>query len=1312
MAVPQWSRQQILEQLDAGQRWPAPSITYAFPLTPAAMASQGEAAGFRALGAQEQQAVGLALQAWDDLIPQDFVPKASGPTDLEFAATSAGSGGARAFGPPQGSVWLSAGDGNLASAWPGDGAYFPVLQQIGRALGLDRMGGAGGDARFVPSSRQDSQVLSVMSDFGPRGAAMAFSGEVFEGDWTDASGRTGAPQTPMPSDVLAIQAIYGASTTTRSDATVYGFNSTVSGAIGAIFDFARNPQPILTIFDSGGLDTLDLSGWSTPSRIDLRPGSFSSGGGMRQNIAIAEGTWVESASGGAGDDVIVGNDLSNWLRGRDGDDEIFGGAGDDRLDGGSGNDRLDGGPGIDTAQLLLTQADFVITPTASGATLASALGTVVTTSIELFEFADGIRTLFELVQPDRQAPRLLSVSPADDATGVAADAPFVLRFDEAVKPGSGVISLFDASGTLLRSVPTSDAALRFEGSTVTWALAPARTAGAYSVMVSPGAVVDLAGNAFAGIAGSTAWNFGVAARDTSPPQPIAFFPPDDASGVSPGSTLVVRFNEPVRAGGGSVVVRDGSGAPVAAVALGETRIVTIEGNEVRIAFNAGLPPLDDVSVSFEADSLLDSAGNAFAGWSSRTTWNFRTSGAAPADDFGSDEATSGRLQPAGTAQGVIETPGDTDGFRIALAAGQGVVFTLLRAPDGLADPRLSVYGPGQVLLAADDEGAGGGNARLSFVAPTSGDYVVRAADFGPGIGAYTLLAAPQDGTAPQLRSVTPADDAQAVPLDADLVLVFDEAVRPGNGSLRLIDDRGLVLREVAAGDSKQVHVAGSTVTVDFAGLLLPATPWRVQVDEGAFRDLAGNAFAGVAGGTAWNFATTAATPPDDFPMSSATTDRVVPGGVAVSGQIEAVDDSDLLKADLRAGITYRIDMTRPEGSSVDPFLALYGPLPAAEAIARVDDGGPQPQDARLFFTPSASGTYLLAARSSDEGRGSYRVQVSVPGDDQPAAAATSGRLAVGGSVAGSIGVPTDGDWFAVALQAGQPYAFDLRSATGGLEDPYLVLFGSDGRALAWDDDSGGAFNARIAFRPSAGGTYYVAASDFGSGTGDYTLSALLRNAVSGGSGADTLRGTVAADLIEGGAGDDALTGGAGDDGLDGGAGIDTAVYAGRTALFDWQPLAGTWLLQDASGAEGIDNLVGIERLRFADRRIALDLDGHAGTTVKILGAVFGATYVSQPEYVGIGLQLLDGGMAEPTLWRLALDARLGAGAGDAAVVELLWTNLLGSPPSAAERAVFVDAIAAGTFTQASLAQAAGETSFNLVNIGFEELQLVGVPFTG
>ena len=54
-------------------------------------------------------------------------------------------------------------------------------------------------------------------------------------------------------------------------------------------------------------------------------------------------TWApaEDATGGSGNDRIVGNDLGDRLHGGPGDDTIVGGKAEDRLEGNEGNDTID-----------------------------------------------------------------------------------------------------------------------------------------------------------------------------------------------------------------------------------------------------------------------------------------------------------------------------------------------------------------------------------------------------------------------------------------------------------------------------------------------------------------------------------------------------------------------------------------------------------------------------------------------------------------------------------------------------------------------------------------------------------------------------------------------------------------------------------------------------------------------------------------------------------------------------------------------------------------------------------------------------------
>lgn len=978
MPIAQWSLAQVIAQLNSGERWTGNVISYSFPTSAGGLFSDGEAPGFRPTNASQQGLLRLALQTWDDLIPQSMQQANPGSTDLEFGFTNTGIGYAHAYYPNVGSAWFNSGESDLVVPVLGEYGFLTFVHEIGHALGLDHMGNYNGDGNWSPSSYQDSIVLSVMSYFGPRNAASQYSPEVAQADWENAAGVVHQPQTPMVNDIAAIQAMYGVSTTTRADATVYGFHSTVAGEAGRIFDFTRNLDPILTIFDSGGTDTLDLSGWSSPSRIDLTPGAYSSGNAMTNNIATALNTTIENAIGGAGADVLIGNTAANRLDGGAGDDELDGAAGDDVLVPGSGRNTVTGGAGTDTLVLTLNQSAYSVTLNGDWLTLSAGALVVRVSQVEQFQFSDVTRLLAEL--------------------------------------------------------------------------------------------------------------------------------------------------------GGS---------------------------------------------------------------------------------------------------------------------------------------------------------SGGGGDRV----------------------------------APQLVSISPSDDSGNVAAGANLVLNFNEPVVAGGGTIRLLGFDGAVVREIAASDSSQVSISGSTVTLNPDTDLLPGLSYTVNIGANAFRDASGNAFAGLSGQSAWNFSVAAAASGDDFPLDLSTSGTLLPGGAALPGRIDAAADGDLFKVTLSAGVTYRLEMNAPLDSPVDPYLMLYGTAPEVDLISFDDDSGGN-FNALLYFTPATSGTYYLAAFDYADALGVYSVVASVPSDDFLGSSASTGRLTVDGAAStGTIGVPTDTDTFAVFLNAGQSYGFELnRVGPSGLDDPYLVMLDPSGQFLAYNDDSAGLGNSRLVFTPSLSGTYYLSASDYDQGIGSYTLSAQRQGQVNGSESADNLNGSAGPDSLIGRGGNDVLRGGGGSDVIDGGAGIDLASYAGTIELFGLSLLSEGWLLRDSTGVEGADTLIGVERLRFADGHVALDLDGNAGEVAKILGAVFGADSVyDHPEYVGIGLSLIDGGMSVPDLTQLALEARLGTQASPAAVVNLLYFNLVGVQPPSADLQYFVGLLDSRQMTATELAHMAAELDLNLANIdlvGLSEGGLFYEPFGG
>lgn len=149
----------------------------------------------------------------------------------------------------------------------------------------------------------------------------------------------------MLDDISAAQHKYGANMLTRVGNTTYGFN-----ASGDTLDYHRATADgiVAAIWDAGGFDTLDFSGYHQKQVIDLREGRFSSVGGLIGNVAIAQGAVIESAKAGSGGDTVHGNDVINLIYGGSGNDTIYSYGGDDIIVGSNGSDMIDGGDGFDT----------------------------------------------------------------------------------------------------------------------------------------------------------------------------------------------------------------------------------------------------------------------------------------------------------------------------------------------------------------------------------------------------------------------------------------------------------------------------------------------------------------------------------------------------------------------------------------------------------------------------------------------------------------------------------------------------------------------------------------------------------------------------------------------------------------------------------------------------------------------------------------------------------------------------------------------------------------------------------------------------
>jgi hypothetical protein len=207
--------------------------------------------------------------------------------------------------------------------------YQTLVHEEGHLIGLGHDGPYNGNVNSATQqfSAYDSRLWSLMSYINPWDTSAKYynSYPVTGTNWgTSPDGYAYEPTTPMILDILAAQQLYGAATSgpLAGGGQTFGFNSNIGGLISNYFNFTVNTHPVITIWDGGSNNTLDLAGWSTPATINLNPGTFSSANGEVNNIGIAEGTIIQTAIGGDGNDTFIVNSYNDTIDGRGGTNTV------------------------------------------------------------------------------------------------------------------------------------------------------------------------------------------------------------------------------------------------------------------------------------------------------------------------------------------------------------------------------------------------------------------------------------------------------------------------------------------------------------------------------------------------------------------------------------------------------------------------------------------------------------------------------------------------------------------------------------------------------------------------------------------------------------------------------------------------------------------------------------------------------------------------------------------------------------------------------------------------------------------------------
>lgn len=367
-----------IDGLLSGVRWNLTSITFSFP-DEASDYETGYPDGapsesFGQLSASQQAILRAALDGntWrsiDGFTALQTVDNGiSADSTLRAAYSTDAGGSAYAYYPSSsyvgGDMWFGPTSGyNYATATLGSSGYRSTLHELGHAMGLKHGHESGGPANIPVPVEYNHHEFTVMPYISYEGGSPGYTNEA-----------GGYPQSFMMVDIAALQYMYGAnfdgtdSTYTWSPTTGEMFiNGVGQGApnngAGGIYN-----RIFLTIWDNGGTnDTYDASNYTNNVSIDLRPGYSSVlstdqvaylGGGPNSGYArgnvynafLYNGdlrSLVENATGGIGDDTLVGNQGNNTLNGGAGADSLTGNEGNDRLEGWTGTDTMTGGAGDD-----------------------------------------------------------------------------------------------------------------------------------------------------------------------------------------------------------------------------------------------------------------------------------------------------------------------------------------------------------------------------------------------------------------------------------------------------------------------------------------------------------------------------------------------------------------------------------------------------------------------------------------------------------------------------------------------------------------------------------------------------------------------------------------------------------------------------------------------------------------------------------------------------------------------------------------------------------------------------------------------------
>ncbi len=367
-----------------------------------------------------------------------------------------------------------------------------------------------------------------------------------------------------------------------------------------------------------------------------------------------------------------------------------------------------------------------------------------------------------------------------------------------------------------------------------------------------------------------------------------------------------------------------------------------------------------------------------------------------------------------------------------------------------------------IALGAGSVAIGAGNATISNNFPINGkdQRGVTRSSTAPSIGAFEGIA-----TAPTVTSNTDNLASNAATL-------------------------------TIAGTGFNTIAANNTVTLSSGtGTVTSATATQLTITFNTLPSATGSLTAiitsfGITSGSPVQVGTLVAAP-SGTSFGTAIALTAVTGGFSADGIISVAGEADYYTFTAAATGVVNFAMAAISNPAVDTILTIYNSN--FVQIAQNDDSnGTNNSFISLNVT---AGSYYLRATAFGSSTGAYRVSAT---PIAPAGASFGTAIALtaqqGSTVAsydGDINPALEADFYTYTATATGVVNFAMAAINNSGVDTFLTIYNSPNlnAEIARNDDSNGTLNSFISLNVNANAIYYIRATAFGLGTGDYQVSA-------------------------------------------------------------------------------------------------------------------------------------------------------------------------------------------------------------------------------